>query len=119
MNILWTIAQNVYIISDSNIFSEQNVNDASQYMTGPYDHHRHSSFRFTRNADARMHSYRPLVRTKIFRNAMLFHSDKDSVGRMFFFCEAIGTAATPGLLCQRRVILKMIVEKKMECRLAG
>jgi hypothetical protein len=41
----------------------------------------------------------------------------------FFFlimdCEAIGTAATPGLLCQPRVIMKMIVEKQMECRLAG
>jgi hypothetical protein len=37
----------------------------------------------------------------------------------FFFildCEAIGT---PGLLCQPRVIVKMIVEKQMECRLAG
>jgi hypothetical protein len=34
-------------------------------------------------------------------------------------CEAIGTAATPGLLCQPRVIEKMIVEKQMECRLAG
>jgi hypothetical protein len=34
-------------------------------------------------------------------------------------CEAIGTAATPGLLCQRRVIVKMIVEKQMECRFAG
>jgi hypothetical protein len=33
--------------------------------------------------------------------------------------EAIGTAATPGLLCQPRVIVKMIVEKQMECRLAG
>jgi hypothetical protein len=42
---------------------------------------------------------------------------------MVFFlilvCEAIGTAATPGLLCQPRVIVKMIVEKQMECRLAG
>jgi hypothetical protein len=37
----------------------------------------------------------------------------------FFFCGAIGTAATPGLLCQPRVIVKMIVEKQMECRLAG
>jgi hypothetical protein len=41
----------------------------------------------------------------------------------FFFLilvsEAIGTAATPGLLCQLRVIIKMIVEKDMECRLAG
>jgi hypothetical protein len=34
-------------------------------------------------------------------------------------CEAIGTAATPGLLYQPRVIVKMIVEKQMECRLAG
>jgi hypothetical protein len=34
-------------------------------------------------------------------------------------CEAIGTEATPGLLCQPRVIVKMIVEKQMECRLAG
>jgi hypothetical protein len=33
--------------------------------------------------------------------------------------EAIGTAATPGLLCQPKVIVKMIVEKQMECRLAG
>jgi hypothetical protein len=38
---------------------------------------------------------------------------------IFLVCEAIGTAATPGLLCQPRVILKMIVEKQMECRLAG
>jgi hypothetical protein len=28
--------------------------------------------------------------------------------------EAVGTAATPGLLCQPRVIMKMIVEKQME-----
>jgi hypothetical protein len=34
-------------------------------------------------------------------------------------CEAIGTAATPGLMCQPRVIIKMIVEKQMECKLAG
>jgi hypothetical protein len=33
--------------------------------------------------------------------------------------EAIGTVATPGLLCQPRAIVKMIVEKQMECRLAG
>jgi hypothetical protein len=42
---------------------------------------------------------------------------------LFFFiylvCEAIGTAATPGLLCQPRVIVKMIVEKQMKCRLEG
>jgi hypothetical protein len=34
-------------------------------------------------------------------------------------CEVIGTAATPGLLCEPQVIVKMIVEKQMECRLAG
>jgi hypothetical protein len=34
-------------------------------------------------------------------------------------CEAIGTAATTGLLCQPRMIVTMIVEKQMECRLAG
>jgi hypothetical protein len=34
-------------------------------------------------------------------------------------CDAIGSAATPGLLCQPRGIMKMIVEKQMECRLAG
>jgi hypothetical protein len=40
---------------------------------------------------------------------------------VFFYlvCEAIGTAATLGLLCQPRVIVKMIVENQMECRLAG
>jgi hypothetical protein len=31
---------------------------------------------------------------------------------------AIGTAAIPGLLCQSRVMVKTIVEKQMECRLA-
>jgi hypothetical protein len=44
------------------------------------------------------------------------------MGQSLFFliqvCEAIGTAATPGLLCPPRVIVKMIVEKQMECRLA-
>jgi hypothetical protein len=40
---------------------------------------------------------------------------------LFFIlvCEAIGTVATPGLLCQPWVIVKMIVEKQMECTLAG
>jgi hypothetical protein len=37
----------------------------------------------------------------------------------FLVCEAIGTAATPGLLSQYRVIVKVIVEKQMEYRLAG
>jgi hypothetical protein len=43
--------------------------------------------------------------------------------RLFFYyylvCEAIGTADIRGLFCQPRVIMKMIVEKQMECRLAG
>jgi hypothetical protein len=42
--------------------------------------------------------------------------------RFFYYyllCEAIGTAATPGLLCQPQVIVKMIVEKQMEFRLVG
>jgi hypothetical protein len=57
------------------------------------------------------------------RNAV---SVRDSIScrcsRIFFFYlgyETIGTAATPGLLCQPRVIMRMIVESKMECRLAG
>jgi hypothetical protein len=39
---------------------------------------------------------------------------------IFFYlvCALIGTAATPGLLCQPQVIVKMIVDKQMECRLA-
>jgi hypothetical protein len=37
----------------------------------------------------------------------------------YLVCEAISTAATPGPLCQPRVIVKMIVEKQMECRLEG
>jgi hypothetical protein len=41
--------------------------------------------------------------------------------KYFFYlvCEAIGTAATPGLLCQPRMIVKMIAEKQRECRLVG
>jgi hypothetical protein len=39
----------------------------------------------------------------------------------FFYlvCEAFGTATTPGLFSQPRVKVKMIMEKLMECRLAG
>jgi hypothetical protein len=37
----------------------------------------------------------------------------------YLVCEVIGTAATPGPLCQPRVIMKMIVLQQMECRLAG
>jgi hypothetical protein len=49
----------------------------------------------------------------------------NAVGNPNFFyyyylvCEAVGTAATPGLLCQPWMIVKMIVVKQMECRLAG
>jgi hypothetical protein len=47
-----------------------------------------------------------------------------ALGHVYYYnyylvCEAIVTAATPGLLCQPRVIVKMIVEKQMECRLVG
>jgi hypothetical protein len=44
---------------------------------------------------------------------------KDKLSFLILVCEAIGTAATPGLLCQPRVIVKMIVEKQMKCKLAG
>jgi hypothetical protein len=40
---------------------------------------------------------------------------------LFFFYlvfDVISTAATPGLLCHPRVIVKMIVKKQMECGLA-
>jgi hypothetical protein len=47
------------------------------------------------------------------------HDNKDCSPFFILDCEAIGTAATPGLLCQPRVIVKMSVEKHMECRLAG
>jgi hypothetical protein len=45
-----------------------------------------------------------------------------AINHLFFLilvCEAIGTAATPALLCQPRVIVKFIVEKQIEYRLAG
>jgi hypothetical protein len=41
------------------------------------------------------------------------------MGFFYLVCEAIGTTATSGLLCQPRMIVKMIVEKQMECRLGG
>jgi hypothetical protein len=52
------------------------------------------------------------------------HSRTTVEAMCFFFyyylvCEASGSAATPGLLCQPRAIVKMIVEKQMECRMAG
>jgi hypothetical protein len=49
----------------------------------------------------------------------LWNVELYSLSEFFFIiilvCEAIGTAASPGLLCQPRVIVKMIVEKQMEC----
>jgi hypothetical protein len=51
--------------------------------------------------------------------ALTVKSGKKYITGLFLgVCEAIGTAATPGLLCQPRVIVKMFVEKQMECRLA-
>jgi hypothetical protein len=52
---------------------------------------------------------------------VLLQSPFPQVFFIFYYlvCEAIGTTATPGLLCQPRVIVKMIVEKQMECSLAG
>jgi hypothetical protein len=47
------------------------------------------------------------------------YHDKDEFLYFFLVCEAIGTAAIPGLLCQPRMIVNKIVEKQMECRLAG
>jgi hypothetical protein len=51
----------------------------------------------------------------------IFLGQLDFYGFFFIYwvSDAIGTAATPGLLCQPRVIVKMLVEKQMECRLAG
>jgi hypothetical protein len=52
---------------------------------------------------------------------VILRSDLSWADQLFYYlvCEAIGTAATRGLLCQPRVIVKMIVEKQIECRLAG
>jgi hypothetical protein len=53
---------------------------------------------------------------------MIGNEKLNRIRKCFFLildCEAIGTAATPVLLCQPRVIMKMIMEKQMECRFAG
>jgi hypothetical protein len=92
MNILWMTAQNVYIISDINILSELEVNGASEYMPGPYDHH-HSSFRYTRNADAKMNSYRPLVRTKTHSIAIVEHMFTIQTKILFATCFSARQAA--------------------------
>jgi hypothetical protein len=65
--------------------------------------------------------FSPVLHVCLHLYCVLHRTEKNVV--TFFLilvCEAIGTAATPpGLLCQPRVIVKMIVEKQMECRLAG
>jgi hypothetical protein len=57
-----------------------------------------------------------VITTEITMEIYKYYNDS-----IFFYlvCKAIGTAATPGLLCQPWVIVKMIVEKQMECRLTG
>jgi hypothetical protein len=60
-------------------------------------------------ARAQTHKHRH-THTKLLRPTIIFF--------YYLVCETIGTAVTPGLLCQPRVIVKMIVEE-MECRLAG
>jgi hypothetical protein len=63
------------------------------------------------------------VKISVWRNVLeVHHSGREVYFLLLFFyfvCEAIGPAATPGLLCQPRVIMKTILEKQMECRLAG
>jgi hypothetical protein len=68
-------------------------------------------------------SYSPVLSFNAFSVSQINHRQNKNNLYLFFiyfwFCEAIGTAATPGLLCQPWVIVKMILEKQMECRLAG
>jgi hypothetical protein len=61
------------------------------------------------------------ILSEIFRIGMHLSLLRPSLSNFssILVCEAIGTAATPGLLCQPRVIVKMIVERQVECRLAG
>jgi hypothetical protein len=53
----------VYIISDFKLFSQQEFDEASDYITGMNDRH-HSSFRFTRAADGKKPSPRLVVCVK-------------------------------------------------------
>jgi hypothetical protein len=55
----------------------------------------------------------------VLRSVDILGSSGIIIMNSYLVCKAIGTAATPGLLCQPQVIVKMIVEKQMECRLAG
>jgi hypothetical protein len=74
----------LFHVSDFNVFSEQDVADAFQYMTAQHAH-RQSSHRFTRNAN----SYRPLVRNKTRPISMLqlvlpqFGVQKDTCSQHF------------------------------------
>jgi hypothetical protein len=54
------------------------------------------------------------IESTLFTTVEMFYRHCIPRNEVFFLildCEAIGTAATPGLLCQPRVIMKMIVEK--------
>jgi hypothetical protein len=52
--------------------------------------------------------------------SILLKFGTDSLPFFFYLvCEVLGTAATPGLLCQPQVIVKMIVEKQMELNWQG
>jgi hypothetical protein len=75
-------------------------------------------FRVRCNCTSIMYKYNQIITLQYW--ALLLRN-VSTPGFFFFYlvCEAIGTAATPGLLCQPRMIVKMIVEKQMECRLEG
>jgi hypothetical protein len=64
--------------------------------------------------------YLHIYKNKSIVTSIHYHSYPCCILKSFFYlvCEAIGTEATPGLLCQPRVIVKMIVENQMEWRLA-
>jgi hypothetical protein len=85
--------------------SDQLIAKTSTY-TGQHKHRINVHIHVNIHASSRIRTYDPGIQ-----------ASEDSPC-LFFLCEAIGTAATPGLLCQPRVIVKMIVEKQMECRLA-
>jgi hypothetical protein len=64
----------------------------------------------------------PKVSFRVFDVVQFLNDDLSFILHIFFYyylvCKAIGTAATPGLLRQPKVIVKMIVKKQIECRLA-
>jgi hypothetical protein len=71
-----------------------------------------------------IYNYRRIFKNELtikFQRVFRFQHFSVSLKCLFFYlvCEAIGTAASPGLLCQPRVTVKMIMEKQMDCRLAG